>query len=372
MKKVSTGGAVMAMVVVMGLGLVMATTSCGTEATSPAPRNGDVGAIGLELQVAPGVTINTVNWAITNAATSFSRSGSVNAQFSNVLRFQLGGLPAAAGYSIALSAASTDGAFSCAGTASFTVAAAMTANVGITLTCNGAGNGTGTVVITGTTAVCGTITSISVLPLETTVNNPIALSATASAGATTPTFAWTATAGTFDNASSATPIFTCPSVAQDVVITLNVSSTAPECAATSSQSVTVTCDTLNPTFTNVYANVIGARCTSCHRPGAGGVTVGLLDLSTAAAAYANLVNVPGAGIGAGTSGLTCAALVPPMARVSPGSATASLLFNKVNAKLMARPAPCGSPMPTPATAVALTQAQVNLIQAWIDAGALNN
>ena len=57
------------------------------------------------------------------------------------------------------------------------------------------------------------------------------------------------------------------------------------------QTVDVTCDTLNPTFTNVYANVISARCTSCHRPGGGGVNVGMLDMSTQAAAYANLVGV---------------------------------------------------------------------------------
>ena len=46
----------------------------------------------------------------------------------------------------------------------------------------------------------------------------------------------------------------------------------------------MTCDTLNPTFTNVYANVIGVRCTGCHRPGGGGVTLGMLDMSTPAAA----------------------------------------------------------------------------------------
>jgi len=69
------------------------------------------------------------------------------------------------------------------------------------------------------------------------------------------------------------------------------------------QSADVVCDTLNPTFTNVYANVIGVRCTGCHRPGGSGVTVGMLDMSTQAAAYTNLVGVTSAGVGAGTSSM---------------------------------------------------------------------
>jgi hypothetical protein len=156
------------------------------------------------------------------------------------------------------------------------------------------------------------------------------------------------------------------------VITVTASPTAPSCPTTSSQSVTVTCDTLTPTFTNVYANVIGARCTGCHRPGGSGVNVGMLDMSTQARAYANLVNVNAAGTGAGTSGITCASLSPPMARVSPGNSGASLLFNKVSSKITATLAACGSPMPLPATGAPLTQAQVDLIQSWINGGALNN
>jgi hypothetical protein len=204
------------------------------------------------------------------------------------------------------------------------------------------------------------------------VNNPISLVATASAGTVTPTFAWTASAGTFDNAASATPVFTCPGLPGDVTITLTVSPNAAGCTTVTSQSLVVLCETLNPTFTNVYTNIIGARCTGCHRPGGSGVTVGMLDMSTPAAAYANLVNVPSAGIGAGTSGVTCASLAPGQLRVAPSSSATSLLFEKVNAKLTATQPPCGSPMPLPATGAPLTAAQVALIAAWIDAGAAND
>ena len=281
-------------------------------------------------------------------------------------------MPAATGYTISLSATSVDGSFSCAGSATFDVTAGATVNVGITLACTTAGSNKGTVVVNGTTQICANIDSLSVAPLETTVNNPIALAATASAGSTTPTFAWTASAGTFDNVASASPIFTCPPTPGTVTITVSAAPTGSACPATSSRSVTVTCDTLNPTFTNVYTNIIGVRCTGCHRPGGSGVNVGMLDLSTPATAYASLVNVNAAGTGAGTSGVTCASLMPPLPRVSPANSAGSLLFMKVNSKRNGTLPACGSPMPLPATGAPLTQAQVDLIAAWIDAGALNN
>jgi len=95
-------------------------------------------------------------------------------------------------------------------------------------------------------------------------------------------------------------------------------------------------------------------------------------MSTPAAAFANLVGVNAQGVGAGTSGVTCASVMPPLVRVTPGDANNSLLFNKVHSKLAGTPAPCGSPMPLPATATPLTQAEVDLISGWITAGALNN
>jgi hypothetical protein len=351
--------------------LAIALAAATSFSCSPPPSTGDdnVGTVGFELQVAPGVTINTISWNIANAGTGFTQSGTVNVQNSNTIRFQVGGVPAGTGYTITLNATTVGGAFTCAGSATFNVGAGMTTAVSLTLTCQANGNGSGTVVVSGTTAVCATITGLSVLPLETTVNSTIALSATATAGTLTPTFAWTATAGTFDNAAIASPVFTCPATAGTVTITLAVSPTAAGCAS-ATQSVDVVCDTLNPTFTNVYANVIGVRCTGCHRPGAGGVTVGMLDMSTQAAAYTNLVGVASLGTGAGTSGTTCASIMMP--RVAAGNAAGSLLYNKVASKIAGVNAACGSPMPLPATGAPITQAQADLIAAWIGAGAAND
>jgi hypothetical protein len=356
--------------------VIAAASALGCSSDAGAPSGGAMeeamGSIGMRLQLAPGVTVNTINWSINNSTTGFTRSGSVNVQFSNTVQFQVGGLPSGAGYSITLTAVSVDGTISCAGTASFSVVPGAITGVSVTLVCTGGAVDAGTIVVDGSTQICANITSISVFPLETTVDNPISLAATATAGSAKVTYAWTATAGTFDNAASATPIFTCPSTPGSVTLTLNVSPSAPICTTTTSQSVNVTCDTLNPTFTNVYANVIGARCTGCHRPGGGGVNVGMLDLSSPATAYAALVGVPAAGTGAGTSGITCASLAPGLLRVAASDSANSLLFNKVSSKVAGTLAACGSPMPLPAAGAPLRQAQVDLIKAWIDNGAQND
>jgi hypothetical protein len=98
----------------------------------------------------------------------------------------------------------------------------------------------------------------------------------------------------------------------------------------------------------------------------------MLDMSTAAAAYTNLVGVNAAGIGAGTSGVTCASLSPPAVRVLANDAANSLLINKLQSKISGTLAACGSPMPLPATGAPLRQSEVDLISAWIAAGAPNN
>jgi len=339
--------------------------------TGEMASDADTGSVGMELQIAPGVAINTVHWAITNPINGFSKSDNVTVRFSNTLAFLAGGIPSGDGYTITLTASSIDNAFACTGSAGFRITAGSSTPVGLTLSCSTAAPGNGTIVVTGTTQVCANLDSLSAAPLETAVGTPIVLAATASVGSLTPTFAWTATAGTFDNPASASPVFTCPATAGPVTITVTASPSAPSCHTVFSQSVTVTCDALAPTFTNVYNTIITARCTSCHKPGSSGVTVGLLDMSTPATAYANLVGVHAQGIGAGTSGITCASVQPPLTRVIANDAANSLLFNKVHSKQLGVLAPCGSPMPL-GGGPALSVAETDLITGWITAGAAND
>ncbi|HEY4012803.1 MAG TPA: hypothetical protein VGM06_05675 [Polyangiaceae bacterium] len=357
------------------LGLA-ASTPWGLGCSSANPPGAEsVGRVGLELELAPGVTISSVAWTITNATTSFSESGTVNVQSSESIAFQVGGLPSGSGYTIALTAATTDGTLSCAGSATFAISAGTTADVAVTLYCTGAAD-SGSAAVTGTTQVCANITTLSASPTETSVDSTVALSSAASAGSIAPTFAWTASAGTFSDPTSATPTFTCPDTPGPVTVTLTVSPSAAGCTTTSTESLTVTCDALAPTFTNVYATIISSRCTSCHQPGKGGVTTGMLDMSTQALAYADLVGVAAAGVGAGASGVMCASLGvdadggPQLLRVVPGDSPDSLIYEKVNAKVLGVNPPCGNAMP--ASGAALTPDQVAFIAAWIDGGALNN
>jgi hypothetical protein len=114
-----------------------------------------------------------------------------------------------------------------------------------------------------------------------------------------------------------------------------------------------------PEFSQVYSTIVSPRCLPCHSNSTlGGVLYGKLDMSSQETAYSNLVGVKAAGSSCVTSNLI---------RVVPGSAATSLMFNKVNAKLMQIGAPCGDTMPDDQTV--LDQAQVDLIETWINDGA---
>ncbi len=348
------------------VGILGLAAGCATEPDPP------MGSMTMDLEIAPGVAIDTVNWTISNTATGYTRSGSADVQFSNMLAFQVGAIPVGSGYTISLSATSVDGAFSCAGSAEFEVSAQATTPVDVLLYCSAAPGDEGTVVVTGTTQICATLTSLEASPLETAVGTPISLSASGSAGTLPVSYTWTATAGTIDDPQSEAPTFTCPGTPGPVTISVTVSLSVASCKTVTSQRVTVTCDALDPTFTNVYATIIDPRCAFCHHPGGGGGTVGMLDMSSQPAAYANLVGVAAQGTGPGTTGVTCASVMPPLVRVVPGDAAGSLLFNKVDSKLIGANPLCGSPMPMPHQANPLSQAEVDLIAAWIAAGAPNN
>lgn len=118
-----------------------------------------------------------------------------------------------------------------------------------------------------------------------------------------------------------------------------------------------------PSFGPVYDAVIVPRCLPCHSLADAqvdiGGSLGLLDFSDPSTAYAALVNVRAAGLSCKMTGLL---------RVAPGSASTSLLFLKVDAFLDGgAPLPCGDPMPDDGTV--LTQADVDMLQGWINGGA---
>jgi hypothetical protein len=121
------------------------------------------------------------------------------------------------------------------------------------------------------------------------------------------------------------------------------------------------------TFTRVWSEVLSAKgCAGefCH-----GAGTGSLSLNDKADAYRNLVGVPAQGPACGPSG---------QLRVSPGKPEESLLLDKIAKEVPS----CGDPMPigvrfdpnclSPSPAVCTTAGEIELVRAWIAAGALDD
>jgi hypothetical protein len=118
-----------------------------------------------------------------------------------------------------------------------------------------------------------------------------------------------------------------------------------------------------PTWTDVYSTVMTTGSITCVDHHSGGVNAaGNLDMSTQKLAYANLVNVPAMGPSCGVAALDGGT---PEIRVVPGSATASLLYQKLVGTQT-----CGAQMPDLGDAIPASQ--LALVKSWIDNGAANN
>jgi hypothetical protein len=225
--------------VLASLAFVTGVSACGSDGvdrSSEGQRQGQgdvegIGSIGLALDLAPGTTLASASYTVTGPG-GFTKIGSINAANSNTLTVTIGGIPAGTGYSVSLSATSTDGKTSCAGAATFSVTAHSTSQVMVHLTCHETAR-TGSVMLSGSINLCPVIDGISANPTEVTVGSSLALSADAHDSDAAPSalsYNWTATGGTLAQATTKTPTFTCtnPGTAS---ISLRVSDgdTAPGC-----------------------------------------------------------------------------------------------------------------------------------------------
>jgi hypothetical protein len=117
-----------------------------------------------------------------------------------------------------------------------------------------------------------------------------------------------------------------------------------------------------PTFTQVYADILGPQCGAvCHLAGGPGVTIGMLDMSTQTNAFNNLVEVNAMGAPNGCAGKGV--------RVVPGHPDESILAEKVDPTLFSS-LNCGVLMPQ--GGATLPESQIMEIENWITAGAPNN
>jgi phospholipase C len=213
---------------------------------------GGSGTVGMRLTLPGGAQLNTVSWAITGGPTGATasnpvQSGTVNVTNSLSVAFSAGGLAAGSNYVVTLTGVTTNGATTCSGSATFSVQAQATTSVTIPLACSTAAAEAGSAQVSATTYDCATVQSLSAVPTEVIVGNPIAVSATATGpnpGALS--YAWSAPAGTgaFSTPSAQTSNFTCSS-AGPVTLTVTVTDGAvpagSTCPTSTSTTVNVTC-----------------------------------------------------------------------------------------------------------------------------------
>jgi uncharacterized repeat protein (TIGR04052 family) len=231
-----------------------AAASCGRVDKRPGDETGDFGTVQLALTTPDGQTISSLNYTVTNAAGAVVVNDVLNVSSPYATASVEISLRAGAGYSIAMTA-TTSGGSSCAGSATFSVVAAQTAPVALTLTCGGGGDGgenNGHVVIDATVVSgpgsCPDISTATVGPLQVAVGDSIALTATASA--MDVSFAWTSTSGTITAPAAASTTLQCTAVGM-VQVSLTVSRGT---ACSDSETFSVNC----------VQNLCGDLGRNCH------------------------------------------------------------------------------------------------------------
>lgn len=145
------------------------------------------------------------------------------------------GLPAGTGYAIEISATCADATIGCAAAAAAAVYAEKTTNLLVPLQCHGPPSGNA--LVTASIVTCPQVSYLAAAPVTTSVGGQVDLAAQALVpDGSTPTFAWTSSAGSFSAPSASISTFTC-TAAGDATITFTVSNGS--CA--DQVTVTVTC-----------------------------------------------------------------------------------------------------------------------------------
>ncbi|HYQ43041.1 MAG TPA: PKD domain-containing protein [Polyangiaceae bacterium] len=330
-------------VLVAGLAFSAALSGCSSAPEASTTDAEGVGSIGLNLQVG-GATLEVVNYSIVGPD-DYTKSGSLEVADSTVVSAVLGGLPVGNGYTITLSGISTDEATSCTGSGAFDIVAHETSAVSVHMLCHQSAT-TGSVQVGGTFNVCPVVDGITASPAEVLVGGTISLTASAHDSDAAPSalsYAWTADSGSFDDATSNAPSFTCTAPGS-VTVTLSVSDgdPAPSCAATATATITCT-----PTAADVQS-IVDANCIGCHsgaRPARG---LDLVDIRTS--------------VGVAASG--CASKL----RIAPGQPARSYLVDKLMG--LAQDGACFSGRQMPLNKPPLAASDIAIISAWIDAGAM--
>src|ERR1044071_9500331 len=187
------------------LGMLSASAALAGCATDPgdSAQPETMGEIGLEVKLAPGLTLDSVSYTITGPI-GFSRTGSIHVGSSTTVSAIVSRIPFGTGYQITMRGASSDGSAVCMGSATFDIDGPDTKPVALHMTCELQPT-TGSILINGSINICPKIEGIDVSPAEVIFGGAISLQAAASDLDRAPAplgFTWTATSGTLSSTSA--------------------------------------------------------------------------------------------------------------------------------------------------------------------------
>jgi len=248
---------------------------CATDTGSESTDGIEVGSLGVNLTVAPGVTIDEVSYSIEGSG--FTKQGAIDSSGAPTITGKIGGIPAGTDYTITLTATSAEGDTTFTGSAEFDIVAGETASVVVHLE-GTTESGNGSVAVTGTINVRPVIEELTVSPLSVYLGSSIALSSVSRDPDEFPaglTYYWSTTGGVIDDPiaphaelTSATPgTFEITLTVSDSVSTATatqsvtfVNPDAPEVAEGPQQPnvLFILIDDLGAASTSIYPDLAGA------------------------------------------------------------------------------------------------------------------
>jgi arylsulfatase B len=194
-----------------------------------------LGSLGLNLQVVPGVTLNSVTYSI--SGNGFSKAGSIDTTGAPTISGTIGGIPAGSGYTITLTATSVEDGTSFSGSSTFDVTAGGTTSVTIRLRGTGS-SANGSVTVNGTLNLGPVIDELTLTPLTVFVGSAITLAGVGrdpDQGPAALSYYWSTTGGVIDD-----PIAPNAKLTSATPGTFTVKLTVSDGESTSSTSASVT------------------------------------------------------------------------------------------------------------------------------------
>ena len=180
----------------LGVGCTAPMLGCGSQNDAGADETGEnAGSIDLALETS-ALTLKSITYSIAGP-NAYLNTGNIDETNSELISTIVGGIPVGSGYTVTLSAIdSVNPSTSCAGSATFDVAAHATTSVQVRLDCRVPAT-TGSVLVNGSLNVCPIIDSLTITPAEVTLSHAVGLIAAASdkdSGPSPLTYTWTAIA----------------------------------------------------------------------------------------------------------------------------------------------------------------------------------